>query len=148
MEERNSSMNRKNMSFLMLALGGCVLAAFPGCSGGQSVDVPRVEISQLPAELQVIEYAASGNLAALQPLIQSNPALLHAKGARGGTPLHFAASNGQRKAVEFLLQSGANPRALDDEGFTAAQIAAQEGHNAVSRMIEEAAAQTPATAPY
>ena len=129
---------------IVQALAACFLAGVLGCSGGESIDIPQVDISQLSPEDQVIAYAADGNLSALQPLIESNSDLLKVRGARGGTPLHFAASNGHKDVVEFLLQKGANPLAQDDYDFTAAQIAAQEGYDGIASLIDSAAAQPPA----
>lgn len=39
------------------------------------------------------------------------------------TPLHFAADRGDLRAARRLVEAGADPRALDDEGQTPADLA-------------------------
>ena len=47
---------------------------------------------------------------------------------RGGwTPLHSAAHNGDARTVELLLAHGAGQAALDDDGRSVADMAAESG---------------------
>lgn len=60
-----------------------------------------------------------GMLPKLQELVQADPALVHARGGDGQTPLHFASSI---EVAAFLLENGANIDALDiDHESTPAQ---------------------------
>ena len=70
--------------------------------------------------------------------------LLHRRGAKindidsheSWTPLMFAAAEGHRDVVRFLLDNGADPRAADVDGETAAQFAYSRGFPEVAQMIE------------
>ena len=125
---------------VILAIASAAILA--GCGGINDLGVQETDVSTLPARDQIIHYAAQGNVSMLQALIESDPRLVNARtGARRMTPLHIAAINNQRKAVDFLLQSGANPRIEDEDGFTAADRAAQEGNNAIASLLRDAEAQ-------
>lgn len=131
---------RRGYIHLILAIAAA--AILTGCGGINDLGVQETDVSTLPAHQQIITYAAQGNVSMLQALIESDPKLVNARsGARRMTPLHIAAINNQRKAVEFLLQNGANPRIEDEEGFTASARAAQEGNNAIASLLRDAEAQ-------
>ncbi|HOJ32606.1 MAG TPA: ankyrin repeat domain-containing protein [Candidatus Hydrogenedentes bacterium] len=117
-----------------------------GCSGtSNDPGVGGADISQLPANQQMIEYAARGDIQGMQNVLASNPKVINTRsGPHRWTPLHMAAANGQKKAVDFLLQNGANPRIEDEDGYTADQIAAQNMHNDIAKIIEDAMASAPA----
>lgn len=55
--------------------------------------------------------AASGNVHEMEALIARRPQQLHAVDYEGRTPLHVAAANGNAKAVQLLLNAGADPTA-------------------------------------
>ena len=71
--------------------------------------------------------------------------LLIAKGAKvnlvdnneGWTALMFAAAEGLAPNVKLLLDNGADTTPKDIDGDTAASFAANNGHTAVAKMIEE-----------
>ena len=119
-----------------------------GCSqkGAPIEGVGGADISQLPARDQIIQYAARGDIAAMENILVTDPKALNSRsGPRRWTPLHMAAANGQKKAVQFLLEKGANPRIQDEDGYTAADIAGQEGHSDIEKMIEQVAANAEAS---
>ncbi|WP_165233253.1 ankyrin repeat domain-containing protein [Aquisphaera insulae] len=62
----------------------------------------------------------------------SNPVL-------GSTALSFAAGRGQTELVEILLAAGADAGLADHEGRTAADIAEQNGHAELARILRDAA---------
>lgn len=63
--------------------------------------------------------AAVGNVAGLQDVaVRGNPGLLHEPDSNGWRPIHEAAFAGHRRAVEFLLQNGADINALTSSGQT------------------------------
>lgn len=53
---------------------------------------------------------------------------MHAMNELRCTPLHAAAMHGQAKAIDYLLERGADPRASDSEGYCPMHYAAGEGH--------------------
>jgi ankyrin repeat protein len=55
--------------------------------------------------------------------------------AQGVTPLHLAASRGNRALCEVLLSHGADPSAAMDDGKRAADIAAERGHADVAAWL-------------
>ena len=54
----------------------------------------------------------------------------------GFTPLHGAAQNGNAEVISMLLERGANPRALTDEGKPAAILAREAGHTQLASRLE------------
>ncbi len=58
------------------------------------------------------------------------------KGFFGGTALHWAAANGHRETVEFLLTAGARTDVEDDEFHTAPAAWAREGrHDDIAALL-------------
>jgi ankyrin repeat protein len=56
------------------------------------------------------------------------------------TPLHTAATSGDRQAVRALLEGGADPNACDDQGCTPLHSALEHKHLQVARMLIAAGA--------
>ena len=84
--------------------------------------------------------AGLGHCEAAEALLDAG-ASVHAKASGGGnvTPLHVAAAGGHAKAVELLLKRGAPPLAIDQNGYTALDLAEQLGHAAVARVLRASA---------
>ena len=62
----------------------------------------------------------------------------------GRTPLHHAAVDGDRAAVEQLLRDGADPSARDDDNNTPLHFAAQGWHVEVADILIRAGAEVDA----
>ncbi|HZD51335.1 MAG TPA: ankyrin repeat domain-containing protein [Silvibacterium sp.] len=60
---------------------------------------------------------------------------VNATAAGGYTPLHLAASNGNREIVSLLLEHGANCEALCDQSKSSADYARDRGHNDVVALL-------------
>jgi ankyrin repeat protein len=84
------------------------------------------------AVVDVHAAARLGMLAKLRELISADPALVHARGGDGQTPLHFSASV---EIAAYLLDQGADIDAIDvDHESTAAQYLVQS-HPEVVRFL-------------
>ena len=51
------------------------------------------------------------------------------------TPLMWAAYNGRRTVVEYLVGRGADPNLTDDDGWTAADLARRGGHDELAGLL-------------
>lgn len=58
-----------------------------------------------------------GKLREAQQILKIYPNLLHHSNARGNTPLHLAVITGQIEIIEFLLKSGANIHAVNNNSI-------------------------------
>ena len=58
-----------------------------------------------------------------------------ARAAQGVTPLHLAASRGNREVVDLLMANGARPEAMDD-GRQPSALARERGHGEVAEYLE------------
>ena len=52
------------------------------------------------------------------------------------TPLIWAAGSGQLNTVRLLLKNGADPDLVDSNGETAADLAAENGHDDVAHFLQ------------
>ena len=50
-------------------------------------------------------------------------------------PLHFAARDGEKEMVEFLLARGTDVNAAAENGWTALHFAAAQGHTFVAQLL-------------
>lgn len=67
------------------------------------------------AEAQLLEASKSGDLAAVERILQTNPHVVNCRDLDGrhSTPLHFAAGFNRVPVVEYLLAHGADVHAKD-----------------------------------
>ncbi len=70
-----------------------------------------------------------GNEAAVKEMLAAEPLLLNEPlpGRENKAPLHFAAMTGNEAVVRFLVEQGADPYAVDDEGQYPQELAVQAG---------------------
>jgi ankyrin repeat protein len=66
----------------------------------------------------IYDAARDGKLPKLKSLLRDNPDLVYSKDKYGFTPLHWAAQNGHKDAVELLLAGKAEANAGDRVGRT------------------------------
>jgi ankyrin repeat protein len=85
-----------------------------------------------------LHYAAASGDAAIAQLLIERGAKLDALSPRPSgavTPLMMAAREGQDGIVRLLLAKGANAGLKNTEGFTAAQLAKQAGHDKLAALL-------------
>ncbi|EGZ10967.1 hypothetical protein PHYSODRAFT_317943 [Phytophthora sojae] len=83
--------------------------------------------------------AYSGDVASLAALLDAGASATTQLTARRETALHVAASRGLAEAARLLLKRSPGDDALleleDDEGSTAAQVAARSGHESIACLL-------------
>ena len=84
---------------------------------------------------EIHDAAKAGEVERIKALLQAHPDLVNAKGEHGLTPLHYAAVEGHKDAVEVLLASQADVNARTEYGSTALYLAAVRGHAEVVALL-------------
>ena len=80
--------------------------------------------------------AALNQTVQLKALLSSNPKLALVRDPDGDRlPIHWAAARGFTKAIQLLLQAGADPAALDKEGRSAPQLAEALGQGEAAELL-------------
>ncbi|CAN5667763.1 hypothetical protein BH23GEM9_BH23GEM9_30460 [soil metagenome] len=81
--------------------------------------------------------AAAGRLGALKRLVSQDASSHVPGGPSGVTPLHVAAAGGRDEIVAWLLSPdvGADPKAVDRNGWTPLHSASDNGHVAAARLL-------------
>jgi ankyrin repeat protein len=92
---------------------------------------------------EFIKAAKRGDVTALEALLASNAELIKARDSDGSTALHCATWKGHDAAVAWLLDSGADVHALNENdhwGTTALHAAAHANHAHIARRLIDAGA--------
>ncbi|XP_076165189.1 tankyrase isoform X1 [Ptiloglossa arizonensis] len=89
------------------------------------------------AEAQLLEASKSGDLAAVERILQTNPHTVNCRDLDGrhSTPLHFAAGFNRVPVVEYLLAHGADVHAKDKGGLVPLHNACSYGHYEVTELL-------------
>lgn len=86
-----------------------------------------------------LHYAASGPGTAAVALLLERGALIEAPSPNRSTALMMAARYGPESSVDLLLARGANRRARNDAGLTAADFARLDGRQSLATRLQVAA---------
>ncbi|XP_043469121.1 poly [ADP-ribose] polymerase tankyrase isoform X1 [Leptopilina heterotoma] len=88
-------------------------------------------------EAQLLEASKSGDLTAVERILQSNPHAVNCRDLDGrhSTPLHFAAGYNRVPVVEYLLAHGADVHAKDKGGLVPLHNACSYGHYEVTELL-------------
>jgi ankyrin repeat protein len=87
-----------------------------------------------PAE-EMLDASQRGDMSKVRRLLNSDPALVSAKGAYDKTPLHWAAEKNYRELAELLVTKGADIKAEVTWGMTPLQWAANMGSRDVAEVL-------------
>jgi ankyrin repeat protein len=94
------------------------------------------QLSHNPLRNQALHACiALGNSVEVARLLVEAGADVNATAAGGYTPLHLAASNGNREIIALLLENGANREACCDQGKSPADYARERGHAEVVALL-------------
>jgi hypothetical protein len=86
-------------------------------------------------ERALYEAVRDGDLATVQALIKDNPDLVFHQDGSGKTPLHWAATHGQKDVAEWLVANKAEVNASDKDGWTPLHWAAVRGLRDVVELL-------------
>ncbi len=84
---------------------------------------------------EIHDAVKDGDLAKIQALLKADPDLVFSKDSVGRTPLHLAASRGNKGVAALLLASKADAEAQDNGGRTPLHYAAFTGHKDVAELL-------------
>ncbi len=108
-------------------------------SGATPFDVAhawhRLAVAKALAKYTIFPAVAKSDLRTVQRIVYAFPEAVSVKDKNGSTPLHYAASTGDRTVCEMLLSAGADPRAKDGKGRTPLGIAMARGHKAAAEVL-------------
>lgn len=94
------------------------------------------QVSHNPLRNQALHACiALGNSVEVARLLIEAGADVNASAAGGYTPLHLAASNGNRDVITLLLENGANREACCDQGKSPADYAREHGHSEAVALL-------------
>ena len=94
---------------------------------GLAAGVVALLASPLSASTPLIDAAKAGDTAKVRALVRQKGASVLATTPDGTTALHWAAANGDVKAVDLLLTAGADARAANRYGVRPLALASQRG---------------------
>ena len=87
-------------------------------------------------KVQPLHAAVAGrNIEVVRAILGAQPDV-NARQQVGYTPLMGAAAAGNREMVDLLLESGANPMLVSEDGKTAADVAREHGHEALAVHLQ------------
>ena len=93
----------------------CVAAALAMAAASAADETPRVK--------KFFDAALFGSLADVRRLVTADKSLLAARDSMGFTVLHIIAGEDRPEVQRYLLESGADPNAVNDEGVSPLHIA-------------------------
>ncbi|XP_050594457.1 poly [ADP-ribose] polymerase tankyrase isoform X3 [Bombus affinis] len=119
------------------------IVSLPGYTAAQIAAENVLKILQDPpsgtddAEAQLLEASKSGDLAAVERILRTNPLAVNCRDLDGrhSTPLHFAAGFNRVPVVEYLLAHGADVHAKDKGGLVPLHNACSYGHYEVTELL-------------
>ncbi|KAK4235549.1 ankyrin repeat-containing domain protein, partial [Achaetomium macrosporum] len=81
--------------------------------------------------------ARHGHEAVVEALAQRTDVDVNSLSIAGRSPLFWPSSYGNERVVAILLEAGADPDLMDENGDTAVTIARRNGHERIAKMLEQ-----------
>ena len=99
-------------------------------------DIART-IAARKQELDIFEASVLGKLEQVKNLVNEDPSLVNSYSPDGFTPIALAAYVGQKEITEYLIEKGANVKAIakNATGFTALTGAIASSHVEISKIL-------------
>ena len=94
-----------------------------------------VTFAMAASAAEIHDAAKAGDLAQVQMLLQTTPALVRAVSNDGKTALHYAALGGNNSLCELLIAKGADVNAKDKDNWTPLHCAALKGQTEIARYL-------------
>jgi ankyrin repeat protein len=88
-----------------------------------------------PPDISIWEATATGNIEAVKQHLSAGADADVKGGWMGGTPLHYAAENGQKEMVELLIDKGADVNLKTDFDQTPLHLAAENGQKEMVELL-------------
>ncbi len=104
--------------------------------------VEDIDVSSDVASLQLLQYAAKGDLESVRDRIVAGASATYADYDQR-TALHLACTEGHAEVAELLLVNNADPAALDSFGRTPVDDAIINGHRNILRVLRQYGAEIP-----
>jgi ankyrin repeat protein len=107
----------------------------------KSPSTPSVNSSAANGPCEALQQAATnGQISDAESVLEAEPDLVDCRDSRGWTPLHYAAFNGETKAIQILVAHGAAVNATDKDGAAPLHAAATSGYpDAIELLLESGA---------
>ena len=115
----------------------------PVAAGGGETGAVCIQVNTRPSVIESeavpkitpneVRMLISGSEGAFRSFIKSQR--IHAVDAKGDTALHIVARLGSLSACDLFIQAGADPKALNNERQTPADVALAEGHSLVAELL-------------
>ncbi len=112
----------------------------PCCAGAAVLVMAVISATGLAVAAPIHDAAAADDTARLEELYRADPGSVNRGDNLGATPLHHAAQGGCVRAVQWLLDHGADPNARRADGGTALHAAAAAGQVKAAEALVRAGA--------
>ena len=96
---------------------------------------PEVDVRDVLGRTPLWAAVEGGHAGIARLLLERGAEIYENEFESGQTVLHRAALRGYGDVVDLLIEAGADPELEDEEGHTAAGLAARYGHNGVARAL-------------
>jgi len=94
------------------------------------------EVRHTDESLGILDAVIAGDLSRVEQILLARPHLIGVRTSRHEwTLLHMAASGGNRKMAELLIQKGASINATNKDGKTSLHYAAGKGHLSIVKTL-------------